>query len=446
MGAWFGRLVLKAYAHPERSRGGMCVRVKKWREDAQPEWPEAASGTQDIPLTKGSTQAFPESGDVRPAEETGAPGGDLLDPGARPDFPGAPRAADRLRTLPDPPGRKPVVRPEPSGAMPPAGRSESPGHKPFVRPELFGRKPAARPESSGPESGVRGERSGPQPGVRAEPSSGRKPVVRDPWDESGSGAGHTHDPHEVTVQLDAVSVKGDGRIEGGAPGADSGSEGSDGPVFVDESGRRSRRFRRIGMAVGLACAVYAVVIVVTLLSGNSNAPWLPVTGPKDDAPAGKVDTSPVPAESADPSLPVGVLPGTTPTVSGGATPAPGVSGTAPGVTVSPGRPGASADPSAPASQPGGNPSVSTAPSTQPTPSVTPPASPTVTPPASPSPDPSVAPTQTAGGGSAGPGTVADGPAAPSPIASETSPTTAPGTLAPAPSDAPLSSTSPENIL
>lgn len=271
--------------------------------------------------------------------------------------------------------------------------------------------------------------------------AGRRAVVRDPWDESGSGGGHTHDPHEVTVQLDAISMNGDGRIEGGGPAGDSGSEGSDGPVFVDESGRRSRRFRRIGIAVGLACAVYAVVIVVTLLSGNSNAPWLPVTGPKDDAPAGKVDSSPMPAESAESSVPTGVIPGTTPTVSGGVTPAPGVSGTAPGATVSPGSSGVSGAPSATATKPGGNPSASADPSTQPTQSATPPPSPSVTPPVTTSPDPSVAPTQTTGGDSAGPGTVANGPAEPSPIASETS-----GTSAPAPSGAPLSSPSPENIL
>ncbi|MFJ9154233.1 hypothetical protein ACIRP7_40720 [Streptomyces sp. NPDC102270] len=336
--------------------------------------------------TGGATQAFPETGEIRETEdagETGATGarveagkGDFA--GERKgDFPGAPRA-DRDRVLPEPPGRR--------------------------------------------------------------------AVVRDPWDESGSGAGGTHDPHEVTVQLDAVSVNDDGRIEG-RPGGDGGSEGSDGPVFVDESGRRSRRFRRIGIAVGLACAVYAVVIVVTLLSGNSNAPWLPMTGPKDDAPAGKVDTSPMPAESAEPSAAAGVIPGTTPTVSGGATPVPGVSGIAPGATVSPGRPETSADPSATATQPGGNPSVSADPSTQPTQSVTPPPSASVTPPVTTSPEPSVAPTQTTGGDSAGPGTVADGPAAPSPIASETSQTSAPGTSAPAvPTDAPVSSPSPEHIL
>jgi hypothetical protein len=300
------------------------------------------------------------------------------------------------------------------------------------------------PDFPGAPRAPRADRAGDVPEL-----PGRRVVVRDPWDESGIAAGGTHDPHEVTVQLDAISLNGQDRIEGRL-GGEGASESSDGPVFVDESGRRSRRFRRIGIAVGLACAIYAVVIVVTLLSGNSNAPWLPMTGPKDDTPAGKVDTSPMPADSAEPSADAGLIPGTTPTVSGGMTPAPGVSGTAPGATVSPGKPGASADASPTATQPGGNPSVSADPSTQPTPSVTAPPSPSVTPPVTTSPDPSVAPTQTTGGGSAGPGTVADGPADPSPIASESSaPPVAsepPGTAAPAPSGAPLPATSPEYIL
>ncbi|WP_234358406.1 hypothetical protein [Streptomyces sp. NRRL B-24085] len=319
---------------------------------------------------------------------------------------------------------------------------------------LFGSVGTEGPEPtadrSGTPAGPDGDRDFPgapradHTGDEPEPA-GRRVVVRDPWDESGVGAGGSHDPHEVTVQLDAISLNGQDRIEGRS-GGDGGTEGSEGPVFVDESGRRSRRFRRIGMAVGLACAVYAVVIVVTLLSGNSNAPWIPMNGPKDDAPAGKVDTSPMPAESTEPSADAGVVPGTTPTVSGGMTPAPGVSGTAPGATVSPGGPGASADAPATATRPGGNPSASADPSTQPTQSVTPPPSPSVTPPVTTSPDPSVAPTQTTGGDSAGPGTVADGPADPSPIASETSPTSAPGTSAPVPSGAPLTSPSPEYIL
>ncbi|MER6284344.1 hypothetical protein [Streptomyces sviceus] len=331
------------------------------------------------------------------------------------------------------------------GPEPTADRTEMPAGK-TGKPAKTGRPGSAGNSGDRDFPGApRADRDGDLP----EPP-GRRTVVRDPWDESGSGDEGTHDPHEVTVQLDAIGLSGGDRIEG-RPGGDGATEASDGPVFVDESGRRSRRFRRIGIAVGLACAVYAVVIVVTLLSGNSNAPWLPMTGPKDDAPAGKVDTSPMPAESTAPSAGVGVMPGTTPTVGGGATPVPGVSGTAPGATVSPGKAGTSADPSATATHPGGNPSVSAGPSTQPTQSVTPPPSPSVTPPVTTSPDPSVAPTQTTGGDSAGPGTVADGPASPSPIASETTGTPPvasepSATSAPVLSGAPLSSPSPEYIL
>ncbi|MEU1159875.1 hypothetical protein ABZ372_03230, partial [Streptomyces sp. NPDC005921] len=85
----------------------------------------------------------------------------------------------------------------------------------------------------------------------------------------------------MTVQNEVGAV----RIRPGA------ADGSDAPVFVDASGRRSRRFRRLGMAVALACAVYAVVIVVTLLSGSSDAPWLPVPGQDADKPAGQVHDS-----------------------------------------------------------------------------------------------------------------------------------------------------------
>ncbi|MER6983143.1 hypothetical protein ABT317_40845, partial [Streptomyces carpinensis] len=126
---------------------------------------------------------------------------------------------------------------------------------------------------------------------------GRALRVEDPWEESGHDG---PDPEELTVRLDRTEGKPED------PGTDrhdtNGREGggSDRPVFVDASGRRSRRFRRLGMAVGLACAVYAVVIVVTLVSGNSNAPWLPVPGQADDRPASKVDTSPTPSDPARP--------------------------------------------------------------------------------------------------------------------------------------------------
>ncbi|MER7377655.1 hypothetical protein [Streptomyces lanatus] len=224
----------------------------------------------------------------------------------------------------------------------------------------------------------------------------------------------THDPHEVTVQLDAVAFQRDHslRAAGDGPG---GGEGSDGPVFVDESGRRSRRFRRIGMAVGLACAVYAVVIVATLLSGNSDAPWLPVEGPREK-PAGKVDTSPLPAESApQPSATGSVSPGTSPTASTGTTPSPGASATAPGASATAENPGTSADPKTsapkPTTDPGTDPTVDPDPTTQPTTSDP-----------DPSPTDGGGPTEeptdpaTTEGPAAGP--VANGPSDPTPIAQE----------------------------
>ncbi|MDG4862992.1 hypothetical protein P8605_33120, partial [Streptomyces sp. T-3] len=129
------------------------------------------------------------------------------------------------------------------------------------------------------------------------------------WREDPS-SGHTHDPNEVTVQIDGI-----GRQLSGLPSAQDGQEAADGPVFVDESGSRSRRVRRIGWILGICCAVYAVVLVGTLLSGNSDAPWMPGLGKDDDRPAGRVDTTPGPSEL--PSAGSGSLdPSATPTPSG----------------------------------------------------------------------------------------------------------------------------------
>jgi hypothetical protein len=257
-------------------------------------------------------------------------------------------------------------------------------------------------------------------------------VLADPWGKS-AGA----DPDEVTVQLDGPVQRVD---DGGKSGPGAGRDGSDGPVFVDESGRRSRRYRRIGMAVGIACAVYAVVIVATLLSGSSDAPWLPVPGQKDDAPAGKVDTSPLPAESGRASGGSGsVAPGNIPTARNGTTPSPGASASGkPGASKGPSgkastsaSPGPSASKSASATSggSGGNPVVrpsqptSASPDPTPTTSTSPPADPTPT------------PTPT---GSTGTGTVADAPSTPSPVAQE------PAASASAPAPAP--SQTPEHIL
>ncbi len=190
-----------------------------------------------------------------------------------------PPVADRTEVLPPVTGRTGVVPPvaDRTEVLPPvADRTEI--LPPAPRTRAF---PASASASVPPAASV------PGPATAS---------LRDPWQDApdsldapaGEAADHTHDPHEVTVQLDAVQL-GDGvlRRADGPRHATKGPEGSDGPVFVDASGRRSRLYRRLGIAVGVACAVYAVVIVSTLLSGNSNAPWLPVDGQQEGKPAGQ---------------------------------------------------------------------------------------------------------------------------------------------------------------
>jgi hypothetical protein len=86
----------------------------------------------------------------------------------------------------------------------------------------------------------------------------------------------------VTVQLDGVGRQFEELLVRQAKDGEGADGIGDGPVFVDETGRRSRRYLRIGIVVGISCAVYAVVIAGTLLSGNSAAPWLPVPGQQDE--------------------------------------------------------------------------------------------------------------------------------------------------------------------
>ncbi len=152
--------------------------------------------------------------------------------------------------------------------------------------------------------------------------------VEDPWEN--------HDPHEVTVQLDAVSLRPGGTLGSAGPVAKE----ADRPVFVDESGRRSRRFRRLGIAIGLACAVYAVVIVVTLLSGNAAAPWVPLPAPgSDEQPSSKVKESPQQSDATSPSPDASGLPDASVDPSAIVDPSAGVNPPA-GSTVGPGAPAA----------------------------------------------------------------------------------------------------------
>lgn len=321
MGAWFDDECSGSYAHPERSRGGMCVHENKWLDDDRPEWPEAASGTRENPAAGERTQAFPET-----------------------------RGTEVLAS----------------------GKSEAgPEALPEALPEVL---PGALPgalSKAGPDD----------------------PAFPDPWGAGRDG----DDPHEVTVQLDAVGSRADGASDS------AGAQGTDGPVFVDESGRRSRRYRRIGIAVGTGCAVYAVVIVVTLLSGNSNAPWLPVPGRGDGKEAGQVENTPLPRDTALPTGGGAVVP---PAVSPGTTPSPAASATRPSASATAKPPGTSVSPRPTATRttpgPGGDPTPLPSQTPDPPTSVTPAPSPSVTSPgpSDPPPDP--------GSGDGGTGTVADG--------------------------------------
>lgn len=382
-----------SYAHPEQSLGG-CARVNNWREDAQPEWPEAASGTQPTRRGGGGTQAFPDTSAFRPE----------------------PAAADETAVLPRAvPGTGPSGAPD-SGS-PAAGGGEDltellSAFDRFDRTEVLpsaGRRgEAPRTPSAGDAFTPRGAGNGPAPADAFPPVAETREspaAIRDPWDAADDAV--THDPHEVTIQLDSVNLQMDGSLRG-AKAAPSGSEASDGPVFVDESGRRSRRFRRIGMAVALACAVYAVVIVVTLMSGNSNAPWLPVQDQKEDTPAGKVDTSPLPAESASTDGPDGASPGASPSTSDGVTSSPGTSATVPGATATDEAPDATTDPEPTTSKKPttGTGTGGTSPKPDPTDTATAPdPGPTET--ATEEPTPPDDETETTGGGEAGGGTGAD---------------------------------------
>ncbi|SCF96923.1 hypothetical protein [Streptomyces sp. Ncost-T10-10d] len=128
----------------------------------------------------------------------------------------------------------------------------------------------------------------------------RTPV--ETWRE-GARSGHTHEPNEVTVQLDGL-----GRQLSELTAQPSEPEGSDGPVFVDESGRRSKTFRRLGWILAAACACYAVTLAVAVLGGSSSAPWLPLSGQEGHKNADVVRAPPAPTGGAREELPPGSAP------------------------------------------------------------------------------------------------------------------------------------------
>ncbi|WP_097913914.1 hypothetical protein [Streptomyces sp. b84] len=130
----------------------------------------------------------------------------------------------------------------------------------------------------------------------------------DNWRE-GQRTGHTHEPNDATIQLDGL-----GRQLAELPGEPGPPDGSDGPVFVDESGRRSKTYRRIGWVLASVCVAYAVTLVLAVLGGNSSAPWLPLSGTEEKAKAEQAEEAPAPDDTA--GGPSGATPEPGPSASG----------------------------------------------------------------------------------------------------------------------------------
>ncbi|WP_344328083.1 hypothetical protein [Streptomyces macrosporus] len=68
---------------------------------------------------------------------------------------------------------------------------------------------------------------------------------------------------------------------------------------MDSTGKRGRLLRRVGWALGAACACYAVILVVSMAGGSSAAPWLLIPGPQGET-AETVEVVPSPSTSRTP--------------------------------------------------------------------------------------------------------------------------------------------------
>ncbi|MEU1435678.1 hypothetical protein ACFYPA_26880 [Streptomyces sp. NPDC005775] len=170
------------------------------------------------------------------------------------------------------------------------------------------------------------------------------------WRE-GARAGHTHEPNEVTIQLDGL-----GRQLSELLPEPSAPEGSDGPVFVDESGRRGKSLRRLGWVLAALFLGYAVTLVVAVLGGNSSAPFLPLSGQEEHRKTEEVRTpatSVTPGESPGAQVSPGTTPGTSlsPTPqSGGSTPVRGGGAAGSGSASVPASGTSASAPAAPSTQ------------------------------------------------------------------------------------------------
>lgn len=124
----------------------------------------------------------------------------------------------------------------------------------------------------------------------------------------------------------------------------------DGPVFVDESGRRGKNLRRLGWVFGLACTCYAVMLVGSLVGGSSRAPGLGIPGPAaKEKKTETVQVTPAPTDSR------ATRPGTKPGAPGKGKAHPSASGSARAKasgTPKPGRTKNSGKPTGATSHPG----------------------------------------------------------------------------------------------
>ncbi|MFD6287810.1 hypothetical protein [Streptomyces sp. NPDC060205] len=79
------------------------------------------------------------------------------------------------------------------------------------------------------------------------------------------------------VDCDAVDSDAAGsHAAGSEPGRSHSADGA--PIFVDPSGRRAGRMRRMGWLVAAGCVCSAATLGVAIADNNSTAPWLQIPG------------------------------------------------------------------------------------------------------------------------------------------------------------------------
>ncbi|MFI1096814.1 hypothetical protein [Streptomyces sp. NPDC020917] len=127
---------------------------------------------------------------------------------------------------------------------------------------------------------------------------------------------------------------GAGRAPGATEQGPGHSRAADRPVFVDPSGRRQRRVRRLGRLLAIPAAAYVALLLSTALGGPSvNSPYLPLPAAGDHrtGPAGPGAGDRTPATSPKGSSPAAGSHAARPTAgsgTGGASPRPSAAGTA----------------------------------------------------------------------------------------------------------------------